>query len=666
MSSRETLPSLSAICTRVGHENIFLKQLASRWLTTSLTVSDPTHERYGNHLSQSEVEKLVTPAAESLALVQEWLEDNAIEPAAIQYSSAKDWVIAALPVKEIEKLLDTKYSVYEHVDGERAVRTSEWSLPQHLHDHIDTIQPTNSFFRTAPKSVNLKPVTKVQHHAQPSYQRQYYEDPTAAQVCNTSGITPLCLRTLYGTIDYVPQVPGKNKVGLNDFLGESNNRSDIHIFLETFRPEAAQAAYDFKFDVINGGDHHQVSTPAQLAAGTDLEGNLDAETILGIDYPTPLIAYTTGGLASQFKADNNTPTDTNEPYLAWVTNLLSQSDSEIAQTISTSYDDDEQTVPTAFAKRVCNEFAQLGARGVSLFFASGDEGVGQNGSCFTNTAAQKPRFLPEFPSTCPYVTAVGATKNIAPEVAAFDARNGFASGGGFSDIFPRPAYQNSAVAPYVASLHGEFSEYYNQKGRAYPDIAAQGQSFITVWNGTQVILDGTSASTPAASAIIALVNDALIAAGRKPLGFLNPWLYGGGYKAFTDITSGSAIGCAGLGSGLGFPTAKGWDVSILFSASFSPRFIHADLYLGCHRIRNAKLPQDLEGAWSCGPLGAPRWVWSLLQLESVPLHLVRRHISQRDGRRPSSVLRSFFRRCSNRNTVMSLLTPTPILIASKA
>jgi tripeptidyl-peptidase-1 len=51
------------------------------------------------------------------------------------------------------------------------------------------------------------------------------------------------------------------------------------------------------------------------------------------------------------------------------------------------------------------------------------------------------------------------------------------------------------------------------------------------------------------------VNDALISAGKPPLGFLNPWLYKGGGKAFTDITSGSALGCGVAG----FEARKGWD-----------------------------------------------------------------------------------------------------------
>lgn len=121
-------------------------------------------------------------------------------------------------------------------------------------------------------------------------------DLSVAAACNTSAVTPLCLRTLYGTKSYKPQAPGKNQVALTDFLGEANNRSDVRIFLEQFRKDAVSEADTFTVNVINGGDNQQTpNTPEQLAAGKDLEGNLDAETIIGIGYPTPLTAFTTGG-----------------------------------------------------------------------------------------------------------------------------------------------------------------------------------------------------------------------------------------------------------------------------------------------------------------------------------------------------------------------------------
>jgi tripeptidyl-peptidase-1 len=501
-------------------------------------------------LSDLDVKKLVQPADHSLTLVHEWLADHGIETGDLSYSAAKDWIKVSLPVDRIETLLDTKYSVYRHEDGSETVRTSEWSLPVHLHEHIDTIQPTNSFFRTAPKAITLE-VNKVGG----SYSKEvtYHQDPNVTAICTPRGVTPLCMRTLYETIDYIPQSAGKNKMALANYLGETNNRSDTSLFLKKFRPEAQEAAYSFKFDVINNGSTSQAVVKTRI----DIEGDLDVETMLGVGWPTPLTAYAVGG-SPPIIYSTGTTTNTNEPYLDWLQHVLAQSDDTLPQVVSTSYDDEEQTVPPSYAKRVCEDLAQLGARGVSVFYASGDSGVGTSGDCVTNNGTGAKRFTPEFPSTCPYVTSVGATMDFNPEVVAYHS-SGFASGGGFSDLFPRPAYQDKAVKAYLKTLGNRDSAYFNASGRAYPDIAGQGSYFATVWNGTDTLVSGTSASTPLIAAIIALVNDALIAGGKPTLGFLNPWLYKKGYRAFTDITSGSAVGCSEIGDGKGFPAVEGWD-----------------------------------------------------------------------------------------------------------
>jgi tripeptidyl-peptidase-1 len=320
---------------------------------------------------------------------------------------------------------------------------------------------------------------------------------------------------LYGTLDYVPQSAGKNQIGLLNFLGETNNRSDTAIFLETFRPEAVAAAYEFgEISIANGA----IDNGTRQAAGHGLEGNLDIETVLGIAWPTPVTAWSTGG-SPPFFPDAFTPTDTNEPYLTWLNWALNQS--SLPSVFSVSYGDTEQSVPYSYATTVCGAFAQLGVRGITVFFGSGDEGVGHNGSCLTNDGKNTSSFLASFPSTCPYITTVGGTKGY-PEVAAFDARNGYATGGGFSNYFPRPAYQDDVVPAYIAGLNGEFDGFYNKTGRGYPDISASSVDFLTIWNASIKRLDGTSAAAPTAASILALVNDALIAAGKPVLGFLNP------------------------------------------------------------------------------------------------------------------------------------------------
>lgn len=97
---------------------------------------------------------------------------------------------------------------------------------------------------------------------------------------------------------------------------------------------------------------------------------------------------------------------------------------------------------------------------------------------------------------------------------------------------------------------------YNAHGRAIPDVSAHGYHFAIIYNGTAHLMDGTSGSAPTFAAIVALLNDALIAEKKPPLGFLNPWLYSA-RSGLRDVTHGSATGC----NTTGFPAVVGWDAA---------------------------------------------------------------------------------------------------------
>ena len=70
-------------------------------------ISDPYHERYGNHMSKEEVEELVAPHPDSVRLVEEWLADHGIGQDSLSQSPAKDWVTIKVPVSVAEKMLHT-------------------------------------------------------------------------------------------------------------------------------------------------------------------------------------------------------------------------------------------------------------------------------------------------------------------------------------------------------------------------------------------------------------------------------------------------------------------------------------------------------------------------------------------------------------------------------
>jgi tripeptidyl-peptidase-1 len=145
------------------------------------------------------------------------------------------------------------------------------------------------------------------------------------------------------------------------------------------------------------------------------------------------------------------------------------------------------------------------------------------------------------------VTSVGGTQG-SPETSAS------LSGGGFSNIFEPPSYQTSVVASYLKSIGSTNAGKFNVSGRGFPDIAAQAVNVEIFVGGLAGTVDGTSCATPIFASTVALINDQLVAAGKSPLGFINPLLYAHP-SAFNDITAGDNPGC----NTNGFPAKSGWD-----------------------------------------------------------------------------------------------------------
>lgn len=231
-----------------------------------------------------------------------------------------------------------------------------------------------------------------------------------------------------------------------------------------------------------------------------------------------------------------------------------------------------QSVPVDYALFTCNLIGQLSLRGVSVLFSAGDNGVGAG--CLAPDL-KTVEFDAHFPATCPWVTSVGSTANLGPEVAYSGSQ------GGFSKYFSRPSYQDAAIGAYLGNISDEtqahYSQYTDLAGRGFPDVAAHGAG---PWYEF-VFLDkvkpggGSSAATALWAGIVGLLNDARLQANKtSSLGWLNPLLYAHG-ELLNDITLGHSTGCDGYnqqnnesepaGSGI-IPGARwnataGWDTT---------------------------------------------------------------------------------------------------------
>jgi len=514
-------------------------------------MSDPAHPEFRSHLDDMELADLSRPTDDSIEAVIDWLRSHGFANNQMKWTAHKDWIsLEKVPLKKVETMLDTTYSVYQHHDGEHIIRTEKYSLPRNLHRHIELIQPTTMFGRLQKQRSAVRVIEQL-----PSRKQKVLVNPNIPNTCtDPSSVTNDCLRQLYKTEGYKVQAPRTNMIGITGYLEEVANFKDAQMFLKTQRLD--QVGGKFQLVKVNGGKDYQKLDQDQIDRQLGVEANLDTQTTLGFTLPTRNIFWSTGG-SPPFTPDLATPYNTNEPYLEWLNFILGQPKDQIPKVISTSYGDNEQTVPASYARRVCKGFAALGALGVSVIFSSGDFGVGKTGFCYANDAQQNPTFLPTFPATCPYVTSVGATENFFPEVAVSEGGpGGFNSGGGFSNYFETPKWQQDQVNRYLDYMGSEtYKGLYNRSGRGFPDVSAQGAKYVIAWQQSFLTVGGTSASAPTFASIIALLNDYRISLGGSSLGFLNPWLYKTGYSALNDVISGSSSGC----NTTGFAAIRGWD-----------------------------------------------------------------------------------------------------------
>ncbi|KAI9448987.1 subtilisin-like protein [Lactarius psammicola] len=499
------------IALKSQHENALIDALYE--------VSTPKHPKYGAHLSKEQVARLVAPHPDTIELVNSWLEHYGVPSSSVSTSHGGSWLtLTGVPVSQANDLLGTSYQLYQHVETKDCVlRTLGYALPEVLHAHVQTVAPTTYFGSPRTPRQTLRKRSGGEMSGE-------LVKVLSNRVNGPGYVTPSYLRELYNTEGYAPAATDRNVLGIVGYHGDYPSQDDLATFMREYRTDGVDA----RFTLVRIRDRN---LPGKPQPNPNQEANVDIQYTEAIAYPTPHIYYSTvnSGKLS---------------YLAWLIYMTKQP--TVPQTISTSYGDNEQDFAEDYATALCNLFAQLGARGASVIFSTGDDGVGR-GDCIVNDGSGRVQFLPTFPASCPWITSVGGTIN--PEVAA-----AFSSGG-FSNYFKRPRYQDIAMRFFLQDIGNQHYGLYNASSRGFPDIAAQADYFAHIFNGEIRFYGGTSCSAPTVAGVISLLNDYQLSKGKSPLGWLNPWLYSEGLVGLKDIMYGSNPGC----NTDGFPAIAGWD-----------------------------------------------------------------------------------------------------------
>ncbi|GBE88831.1 Aorsin [Sparassis crispa] len=516
-----------------------------------LDVSHPDSPNFGNHWSPQQVVDTFRPSAETVDTVRAWLLESGLEEKRVKLVKGGSWI-----------------------SGRRT--------------HVELITPTLHFDvkhkRDTHRKLGSRDVS-AKNAGQPGFGASFpkttgtiQEIKNELEDCDQQ-ITPNCLRALY-EFQYVPVAPHKNSLAVAEYTPQAYVGADLDMFFTNFSP--SQVGERPNLNSIDGG-YLDANNSGFFVNG---ESNLDLQysmSLVGSEQTVTL--YQVGdeiegasesfnnlldaldGSYCTFEGGDDPSFDGiyPDPYGGYQGPEACGTVTP-AYILSTSCSHEEANLTPFYMERQCADVWQLGLMGTTILYSSGDYGVaGAGGICLNPNGSQTyggTIFNPKFPSTCPYVTSVGATQ-VNPGASVFEPESAceqvIYSGGGWSNVFAMSSYQKTAVESYLTQYPPPYpADIWNSTStsRAFPDIAANGANYVVAVQGAFLLVYGTSCASPVSAAILSAVNDARLALGKGPVGFINPTIYTAhGMAAFNDITNGTNPGCGTDG----YHAQPGWD-----------------------------------------------------------------------------------------------------------
>jgi len=519
------------------------------------SVSDPASAQHGKFLSPAEYKKRFAATDASVRSVVSYLTSHGVKVTAT--SPTNRYVSIAVTAAKAESLFGVDLKQYR-VDGKIVqANASEVRLPTQLAPLVGAVQgltrtpvTKNSPAPPSPAFVNSGPCST------------YFGEKLATTLPKVNGqfvpyapcgYTPAQLRSAYDVQkvqNSSAKVDGRGvTVAIVDaynsptILADANTYATRHgdaPFAKGQFSELKPAAYSYGYgysDPVNGDD------PCG-EQGWYGEETLDVEAVHGM---APGAKVLFSGAASCQDSDIDMA----------VRRVV---DGHLASIISNSYGDTGEDIDPASIGAEHATFVQAAIEGIGVYFSSGD-----NGDEKANTGSRQV----DYPASDPFVTAVGGTsigidksgkrsfetgwstgrsaldptgKKWTP---AFPGTYQYGGGGGVSQLFAQPSYQQGVVPASISEYFG------GQPGRAVPDISAIGDPNTGFLVGqTQSFPDGsakyseyriggTSLAAPVVAGIMALGDQI---AGR-PRGFANYFIYGlAGTSAYHDSASSTLRG----------------------------------------------------------------------------------------------------------------------------
>lgn len=429
-------------------------------------------------------------------------------------SAARRTVILTGTVAALSAAFGVELKEYQHPGGKYRGRIGAIQLPEELHGVVEGVF-----------GLDNRP------QAKPHFRRRRARAGAHADAGSAS-YTPPQVAALY---DFPTGVNGSGEcIGLIE-LGGGYTQSDLTTYWKQLKLSTTP-----KVSAVSVGSGS--NSPTGDPNSADSEVMLDIEVAGSIAPGAKIVAYF---------ADN-----TDAGFLNAITTAVHDTTNN-PSIVSISWGGPESSWTQQAMTSMDEAFQSAAAMGVTVCVAAGDDGSTDgvdDGLNHVDFPASSPNAL-----ACGGTTLVASGNSISNETVWNElASDEGATGGGISDVFPLPSWQNGVGVPPSANPGAHV-------GRGVPDVAGDADpttGYSTLVDGQSGVIGGTSAVAPLWAALIALINQA----NGKPAGLISPLLYPNAATAadFNDVTSGNngaySAGpgwdaCTGLGSPIGAKVA---------------------------------------------------------------------------------------------------------------
>ena len=432
---------------------------------------------------------------DDIASVRKFASDFGLQ--VISINPARRSVVLAGTIEAFSRAFEVELSRYEHPRGTYRGRTGPLTIPTELSEAVEGVFGLDDRPQAQPHfRIRKKPAGP----AQPRIQQGGYDPPQVAQA-----------------YDFPTGLDGSGQSIAILELGGGYNAGDLDAFFSSL----------------------QLPTPQVTTISVDAGANSPTGDRSGPDGEVELDIEIAGAIAPRAQIGVYFAPNTDRGFLDALTTAIHDTNLR-PSVISISWGGPE----SAWTQQAMNAFdsacQDAAAMGITVFAASGDNGA-TDGDPSGNLTV-------DFPASSPHISGCGGTKLTASGNTITDeevwnelSQNEGATGGGVSQVFPLPTWQQGANVPNSPK---------GQPGRGVPDVAGDADpttGYNVFVDGSSAIIGGTSAVAPLWAALIALINQSL----NQPVGFLNPLLYSRNVEAaLNDISQGSN------GS---YSAAPGWD-----------------------------------------------------------------------------------------------------------